>query len=408
MNIKQVALFLFFIICMTLMLGACSEKEFSAAPGSVYNRCVDVRPEVKCLETCDDSGHCSKEFDYTIQADAQVKDILFVNDVSGSMYREQLRMGSMFPNFLDNLSEVDYRVAITTTDVAHSENGPHPKNGNGAFQDGRLVQFPGGSFFLDGSNSAQSEQNQFEEAIEWEQTNLCEQNGYDFQQDSNGNYRRDSNGNLIPVPRSQEQCPSGDERGLLSSYLTFRNNYNNFIRPVGHMAVVVLSDEDDWGDTSKGELQYIDPNVEEPNGYIQSFRDLYPNKSLSFHSIIIQPGDRNCFNQQDEGEDPPGRYGRAYSQLTALTEGGIQGDICASGGNYASQLQAMGESISQVREVLPCRPNNDQVDVQFIPDPGYQVDVIKNFDQNEILFSRGLPVGTQIRFKFTCDDNSNF
>ncbi len=406
MNIKQVALFLFFIICMTLMLGACSEKEFSAAPGSVYNQCVDVRPEVKCIETCDDSGHCVKDVEYTIESRLQPKDVLFVNDVSGSMYREQLRMGSMFPNFLNILQNSNYRVAITTTDLGHANNPPHPKNGNGAFQDGKLVPFPNGRYFLDGRDSQQSEQRQFEEAIEWEQTNLCEQNGYDFQQDSNGRYRRDSNGNLIPVAPSEEQCPSGDERGIFTSYLTFEKNYENFLRPTGQLAVIVLSDEDGWGDTQKGESRVIDPRREDPASYVQGFNALYPHKRLSFHSIVVRPGDQSCFNQQDEGEDPPGRFGRAYALLTEET-GGILGDICASQGNYASQLRAISESIAQAQDKLPCRPINDDIDISFIPDPGHEVEVISNFETGEILFP-DLPKGTKINFKFQCEDNSSF
>ncbi len=390
MNIKQVLLFLFFIVGMTLMLGACSDKDFSAAPGSVYTQCVDVRPEVRCIETCNDSGHCTKDFDYTIGSSAQEKDILFINDVSGSMYFEQQRMGSMFPNLLNNLRDVNYRVAITTTDISSADNPAHPKNGNGAFQDGRLVPFTSGRYFLDGTLS--NEQSLFEQAIAWEQTDLCERNGYDY----------DSRGNVVPP--SQQQCPSGDERGLIASYMTFRNNYENFIRPVGHMAVVILSDEDNDGDTSKGEFRHLDTNIENPNNYIERFRELYPNKSLSFHSIVIQPGDTQCFNQQLQPGHPPGRYGQTYAELSSLTDG-IRGDICANNSNYASQLNAIANSISQARDILPCRPINDQVDIQYIPEPSQQVEVIKNFSQNEIIF-QNLPANTQIRLKYTCQSNN--
>ncbi len=48
-------------------------------------------------------------------------DILFVIDNSGSMAEEQARLARNFPAFIDSLDEMgaDYRIGITTTDVAH-------------------------------------------------------------------------------------------------------------------------------------------------------------------------------------------------------------------------------------------------------------------------------------------------
>lgn len=380
MELKHKLLFGLFILSVTLMLSACSENEFSAAPGSVFEQCVDARPEVKCIQTCDESGLCFKEYDYTIKVDAQQKDILFVVDNSGSMYREQQRMGSMFPNFFNLLEDVDYRLAITTTDIENSENLPDLVNGFGDFQNGKLVKFPdgqpNGALFLDGSLPTLTEQNQFEETITWEQTDTCERNNY-----------------------VQAHCPSGDERGILAASMVIDNNEGNFIRPVGHMAVVILSDEDEGSAGNR----FVDDQRERPQSFIDNFRAKYPNKTVAVHSIIIQPGDSACFNRQDEPGHPPGEYGAVYSELTELTRG-IQGDICATDSNYSSQLQAIGESVSFPRDPMPCRPYNDEVSVNLVDDPNYKLSVDKNFSQNELVITEALPKDTEIRIRYKCID----
>ncbi len=399
MKLKKVTLFVFFLLAMGFMLGACSENSFSGSEGSVFQQCVAVRPEVKCQVTCDSNGSCVENYDYTITTEAQVKDILFVVDVSGSMSEEQARMGSMFPNFINNLSTVDYRIAITTTDVRDrfdlrdSTNIPDAANGNGAFQDGNLVPFNDGSPYLDGSLPLLTEQHFFEDTIKWNQTLICERNNF-----------------------VEAHCPTGDERGILAAAMTFEKNPGGFIRPVGHMAVVVLSDEDEGA--GGGALNSIaEPDREEPRNFISYFKDLYPNKSLTFHSIIIEPknlvpqsdiqanGETRCFNDQDHTTAPDGKYGTVYAELSALTEQAVIGDICANDANYSDQLEAISLSVSEIREVLPCDPIDAEVQVDMTPQPNYNIEIIKNLSQNEILFSEPIPDNTKIRFRFRCLEN---
>ena len=60
-------------------------------------------------------------------------DILFVIDNSGSMAEEQARLARNFPAFINSLDEMgaDYRIGITTTDVAHPgcTKNPTPEDG---------------------------------------------------------------------------------------------------------------------------------------------------------------------------------------------------------------------------------------------------------------------------------------
>jgi hypothetical protein len=63
-------------------------------------------------------------------------DILFIIDNSGSMAEEQARLAKNFPTFIDALAGMgaDYRIGITTTDVAHPGCGA-----DGTPEDGALV-----------------------------------------------------------------------------------------------------------------------------------------------------------------------------------------------------------------------------------------------------------------------------
>jgi hypothetical protein len=88
-------------------------------------------------------GHAVKEVEYDkivtprraldIDLNRDV-DILFVIDNSGSMAEEQARLARNFPAFIAALDDMqaDYRIGVTTTDVAHPgcSTGATPENGN--------------------------------------------------------------------------------------------------------------------------------------------------------------------------------------------------------------------------------------------------------------------------------------
>ena len=364
------------LLLVTVSLGAallftgCSDKTFTASPESLRTKCVDSTPEQNCVVTCTDAGLCSNNYDYQVDAVTGMADILFVVDNSGSMSQEQREMGTKFPSFLNSVADLDYRIGITTTDISGPGNAPDANNGFGSLQDGKLIQFNSGQFFLDGSYDLASEQNLFLETIQRDETINCENGGY-----------------------TEEHCPSGDERGILAAYMTMASNPNNFIREDGHMALIFLSDEDER--SQGGNLE----SIEDPSAFLSAFQQVFPKKSIKAHSIVIRPGDSSCLSQQSSGHTPRGFYGETYAELSQLT-GGVLGNICAS--NFSNQLQEIGDDVAQPREILPCRPLNDDVTVSFIPEPSYQVDVVKNLANNEILFSRGLPKDTKIRFQFSC------
>jgi hypothetical protein len=382
MNYKNVFTGLMFIGISTF-IAACNQASFNATPGGVRPQCVDGRPEVQCQISCDDSGTCFQDYDYNIQAQAQVTDALFVVDNSASMHNEQASMAQRFPSFMQSIQHIDYRIGMITTDVTITPgNNPAPYNGNGAWQDGRLVEFANGRPFLDGSDSVQVEQQLFQNNVQRQETLECARRGFE--------------------PRF---CPSGDERGIFASVLNIENNPHNWIRSTGHMAIVILSDEDEGSDgIFVSEAFGVNEHRDRPQNFVQFFRQRFPNKSLAVHSIIIRPGgnglpaDTHCFNRQAQSP-PRGAYGSVYAQLTDLTDG-VLGNVCSS--NFTNQLQEIGEAAAQFREVLPCQPFQNQVEVSFIPEPPGQVNVIRRLEQREILFEGEIPAGTQINLRFRC------
>lgn len=369
MRTKEITLFVFFLIAMLVVLSGCADQKFSATAESKFNQCVEDRPEVKCATDCKDDGTCTKSYDYTIDAQTQISEILFVNDNSGSMYPEQVEMGKRFPSLLEKLSTVDYRIAVTTTDI---------RKNNLPYTNGKLLQFQNGKSYLDGSLSASTEQSYFQKVIQREETKVCDENGY-----------------------AVEHCPSGDERGIYAAALVLDKNPDNFIRPTGHLAIVVLSDEDE---SSTGDAEDL-VAIEQPENFVDFFKEKYPNKSMKFHSVIIRPankpGGTACYNQQRADPTvPPGYHGDIYAELTALT-GGVLGNICSY--PYTNQVAAIGDSIAQVREPLPCKPVGD-LKVTYIPEPTTKVTYQINAAQNEVVFSDNFPKNTKIRFQFKCAD----
>lgn len=359
---------------VALSLG-CSKNKFSA---SSSNRCNPDQPEKTCQLSCDADGqNCKQDYDYQTEVETSIADILFVVDNSGSMSPEQKLMGAKFPSFLQSISNLDYRVGVTTTDISSSSNPASPINLNGQLQDGRLIEFESGRPYLDGSLSSSLEQTLFERTVSRKETEDCEANGY-----------------------ALAFCPSGYERGILAAYMTVFENYNNFLRSDGHLAVVVLSDEDEWSEGNTPQTPFV--HVEHPQNFVDTVKTLYPNKTLEVHSIVIQPGDTVCESEQRIPGTPRGFFGDTYSELTRIT-GGINGSICDN--NYSSLLQDIGDQVAIPREALPCRPQGDQLNVSFVPEPPYQVDVQTDFDRLEVNFSRALPKGTKIRFQFSCSIN---
>lgn len=385
----------------------CSGVKFSAKPSS---SCKDFNSQFG-EGTCVVTEQGTQAFDYNVRV-GEV-DILFVTDNSGSMFKEQQEMATRFPGFLDSIFDLDYQIAIITTDVSASpDNGPDTFNGNGALQDGKFITFPGGSNIL--RNPEQS-------------AGLHGQNILDFQ---NTVARKES----ADCDQSDyEDCPSGDERGIYAVNMALdRAENSSFFRPSGHLAIVILSDEDERSvggnivseggeDSSRGNRFPLE-DYDRPETLVdKTAAQLGLTKTISVHSIIIdreidEQREKNGKKTCDEIQDAQGNkyvfgeYGDVYARLSRPSNDlkargrlldGVVGDICSN--NYTKELGDIKNKINQnISEIqLPCSPILDTVDVTYAPLTSYEVtfDVDVN---NRVTFDPALPAGTSVNLKFEC------
>ncbi len=336
------------LVCMPLIwITNCTKQEFRSIP---TGNCDDINKQHGSGSCHQCTGNdCNGGSDGTVSAlsytvKACKADILFVVDNSGSMYSEQVELAGRFPNFLNALADLDYHIAVTTTDVSASPNNPSDKlNGYGAFWDGKLIKFPNGKYFIQNSDS--SKQSEFEHTVEREETRGCDNGG---------------------------PCPSGDERGVYAATLAVSNaasrgnlGSTKFFRTDSHLAVVVLSDENERSNGGSIADGYDLEAKDKPEALVNAVRGVFgASKLFSVHPIVVQSklttynhqNDTSCNaiqNNQQSGIDFD-RYGTIYEQLavagTALSSmgnivQGFSGSICQ--GNFTSILQDIGEVINR-------------------------------------------------------------
>jgi hypothetical protein len=335
---------------------------------------------------------------------------------------EQNNMADRFANFVSTLDGrgIDYRIGITTTDISATlNNGPRAINGNGALQDGHLIQIAPGVSFISPSTQPvyvngiwKNKEALFADAIKRNETLNCE------------NYLI-SNPNVGQTSSSyMTNCPSGDERGIYAANLFVQQNPASFIRPNAHLAIVFLSDEDVRSSLYYQVSQYALDSLDLPQTLINKVKAAYGSKGFSVHSLIVRPGaltggsadqvaamiasgsapttlfssgDVTCLNAQ--GNQLPGAsgsYGYLYALATRMTQG-IEGNICSS--NYTTELQNIGNNIADRVDqfTLACaNPKNLQV---FLNGVAYTQYTLSGAILN---FSPILPAGSTLRVKWSC------
>lgn len=359
----------FLSLCfIILVLGACSPVEFRQA-------------------TCEEGQNCSvsasgaTHVDKTITIAPPQADILIINDNSGSMSTEQNKMSERFPDFINSLSGVDFRIAVTTTDVSSfvsdtKNNFPNSVNQNGQLQDGRFITFGNGAQVLTPglSNIVQL----FEEVIERPETVACENSGFD-----------------------SSSCPSPDERAIFAANLAVERGQSDFFRPGAHLAMIILSDEDER--SRSGEITGFGLSAkDQPQSLIDNVKNRFGvDKSFAVHSIIVKPGDTSCLQQQNGQSGVSGFEGKIYKELSDLTNGRV-GSICAS--NYGQELGAIGGAVVDAVNSLSleCAPKDNQVGVFVNPPPQgltFEVDAANK----RIQFNQTLPAGGSVRLIYDCE-----
>ncbi len=327
---------------------------------------------------CSDTEFSQKPPNKIVQDISSSKvDIVFVVDNSGSMYVEQVKMANSFPQLLQGmqLSNLDFRIAIITTDVTSTLNPKKALAGlpMGALQDGQFIKFPDGKSFLD--NTSSDIQNQFRSTIQRKETLDCE-------------------GGKFAI----DKCPSSDERGIYSANLAVKRNQDNFFRPGSHIAFVFLTDEDVRGNALKNPANRpeLQPQYGDyPESLITSvFKDLGASHTMSSHSIIVEDVvDPNCLQKQlyqNNNEYILAQIGTFYRSLSdrnrlsrlnpsvtldSYAPGkllfGTVGSICAQ--DYTAQLGSMLNVLVQdanrfvAKTDLNCAPLKDTFKIESCP-----------------------------------------
>lgn len=354
---------------------------------------------------CKDSG-CVVEngkyaFNYTQTAGRGKVDILIVNDNSASMSFEQARLAPRFRNFIADLDnqKIDYRIAMTTTDVTGSRGG-------------KLIYFKEGTPYLTPTHS--DRKTLFDQTIQRPETLACEKFIANWIRNHGGNRRS------VDLPEYDAQyaqnCPSVDERGVYSANLVVQNNPSSFIRNDAHLAVIFLADEDErsgryceeWDSTGKCIVNGDMPldQMDQPNYLINNVKNsLGADKfnSLSVHSIVVK--DNSCLQQQNsqvlDGYSPTyglvsGSIGNVY--LSFATAGwGVAADICSS--DYTSQLGQIRSKITdRIKDImLNCANPSDLIVTVSGTPVGYYL------DGKTLRFNQYLSPGTSVNLSYKCD-----
>lgn len=380
----------------TLIVGgyvACSPKQFSRGG------CEDSNSG--CIATA--SG---LDYEDVITVDGGKVDVLVVDDNSASMSYEQSQLANRFSGFIQNLDNqsIDYRIAVTTTDISGPGNESRAINGNGALQDGRLIAFPGGSKFLtrNGGGLPQKDSD-FKSTVRRPETLACEQfivNWVNAGKSRTTNEYRDA---------YHANCPSGDERGIFAARMVIENNPDGFLRPDADLAVIILADEDERsanyrgqnaGETHSYDASFALQDYDKSQGFVDAMAAKYPTKTFGVHPIIVQSGDNACLSTQN-GQTlglVSGSYGTEYEWLRYRSNG-TQGSICAS--DYTAILQnifdnVQGKIVDKV--ALKCAmPTN--VTVDRISGPSLPAWTVVG---SELRFNQKLTKGTTIRVRHSC------
>lgn len=234
---------------------------------------------------------------FTIALNKKV-DVLFVIDNSGSMKEEQANMAARISSFVSKISGMDWRAAVTTTDV-DKENGALVPIKN---------LFPVQYFVTSSMNTTQA------------QTNLG------------------------ATVQGVGLAGSGNEQGIRATYKTLELRsqapHVNFFRNDAAFAVILISDEDETGATA----------FNKPEELVAYFKNIWPQKAFSFSSIVKT--DAACI-----GYAP----GNAYLKMSELTGKGLKGGAvtgCVGDADYSNVLGKIGTSVQKINDTinLQCSP----------------------------------------------------
>ena len=271
-------------------------------------------------------------------------DILFVIDDSSSMHfdlrwtshwnesetesvgynyfdGDRWRMRKNFKNFISRIDDyLDWQIGITST--------------NSSSEDGKLIAFNNGDYYLTPAVGLDVAKKLFQQNINMSTVGTHGQGVYN-------------------TYRAIERATNEN--------MQLHSEMKSFFRQEAFFAVILISDEDEFGDNEKSDPDNL-------IGYVrESFGE---DKNFQFHSIIAHT--QECLKM-----DVHNRHGQRYEELSTAT-GSVVGDICAD--DYSETIDAITKKMSGDEKTVPlgCPPqdidNNGHIDMTITAkDPSVQI-----------------------------------
>lgn len=207
---------------------------------------------------------------------------------------------------------------------------------------------------------------------------------------------------------------SGDERAIKATYDSFAagspfsSSSNGCYRPGAAVSVIIVSNEDErsvGGDASKvkptdatGSYQPLEAEDMPANLMTVAQSTFGSDVRFTFNSIIVKPNDSTCESAQDAASTSPSHQGIVYSQMSALTDGGI-GSICDA--DFTNNLNTFKDKIvnSMTHLTLQCAPDPStmKVSINGVTSTAFTV------SDNILKFSSPLIEGTKLDLSFDCE-----
>lgn len=351
--------------------------------------------------------------DYTEDVTGPKVDILFVNDNSASMSFEQKALANRFAGFIQMLDgkHIDYRIAMTTTDVHSGQDGNEPRaiNGNGSLQNGNLISYGDGINYL--TPAVGDRVSRFNAAVVRPETLKCEQFIADWVSlHGTGTLSSDAY-----KTQYKANCPSGDERGTFAANLAVKNNSGSFLRDDAYLAIIFVADEDVRSGLYCGGPNNPNPNcqatgypledMDQPLSLFNTFKARGKDKTTEIHAIVVT--DNTCLTQQNSQSlgSPAvaatnglvsGSLGNLYMNFPQ-NGWGVSVSICNS--NYTTYLNPIANKIAQNKgAVIGCE---NPIDLQVTPIPANPSFSYTRTGKS-IVYNTQLPAGSQVRFTYSC------
>lgn len=400
---------LLLILAVLSIYTACSEVSFKKQ--------VDISQYSKgCNQLDDTSVACKGE--ETIEGGKV--DILFVDDNSASMSTEQKELAARFSNFVNLLDSksMNYRIAITTTDISSSKNPARAINQNGALQDGRLIPLGNGKKFISAKEGSASDRNLwFNNGITRQETKDCESFIKSWLAAKKSTTGAEYDAEYL------KNCPSTDERGIYAAGLVIKNNPDSFLREDADLAIIFLSDEDE----RSGLYYYSMPGYElesqdKAATLISTLKTTYPNKSFGIHAIITTTPECKSLQDNQMAGAVSGSFGWEYKRTvdaakaemasrgvdSKISSKMVVGDICGGADKYTvnakdftGQLTDIFNHIQgQIKDSieLSCEGATNLVVTLSTSDPSIEYKI----EGKVLKFNKKLPAGSNVSYQYHC------